>query len=272
MPMQHQYSLTLITHQVQDSIVEQRASDGYINATAMCKAANRKINHYFDNESYKAFIHELSSDAGIPASGLVQSVKGGNPSLQGTWVHPQVAIHLAQWLSPQFSVQVSKWVFDWMSGKGQPATLPYHLQRHMLNYHKVPTGSFSVLQEMTNRLVAPMEAQGYRLPEKLMPDISYGRMLCKYLREAKGIDTDGLPVYIHTFPDGREAEAKLYPVEYLGDFVTLLNEVWFAQKALAYFKKRDPAALAALDRMMLIGSAQPTKKLAANRKTFKKRA
>ena len=37
----HQYSLSLITHQVQNSIVEQRASDGYINATAMCKAAGK---------------------------------------------------------------------------------------------------------------------------------------------------------------------------------------------------------------------------------------
>ena len=68
MPTPHQLNLTLITHKVQDSIVEQRAKDGYINATAMCQAAGKKISHYFENAGYKAFLLELSSDAGIPAS------------------------------------------------------------------------------------------------------------------------------------------------------------------------------------------------------------
>lgn len=271
MPAPHQLSLSLIQHKVQDSIVEQRAKDGYINATAMCQAAGRKISHYYENDSYKSFVAELSADAGIPASELVQSVKGGAPHLQGSWIHPQVAIHLAQWLSPKFAVQVSKWVMDWMSGKGQPAALPFHLQRHMMNFHKIPNGSFSVLQEMTNRLVAPLEAQGYRLPEKLMPDIAHGRMLCKFLRDKKGVNTDDLPVYEHEFPDGRVVEAKLYPIEHLGDFQKLLAEEWFPKHAPKYFKDRDPTALAALDKVMLIGYVKPTPKSAANKKLFWKK-
>ena len=47
---------------------------------------------------------ELSSDIGIPMSGLIQIICGGQPHLQGAWVHPQVAINLAQWLSPKFAV------------------------------------------------------------------------------------------------------------------------------------------------------------------------
>ena len=40
--MQHQYNLPLIQHKVDDgSIIQQRASDGYINATALCKAAGK---------------------------------------------------------------------------------------------------------------------------------------------------------------------------------------------------------------------------------------
>ena len=31
-----------------------------------------------------------------------------------TWVHPQVAINIAQWISPEFDVQVSKWIFELM--------------------------------------------------------------------------------------------------------------------------------------------------------------
>lgn len=185
----HQYSLTFISHQVQNSVVEQRATDGYINATAMCKAAGRKIAKYSENDSTQEFLAALSADVRIPTSELMQTIKGGEPHLQGTWVHPQVAIHLAQWLSPQFAVQVSKWVFDWMSGRVQSAKLPYHLERHLMNQNKIPLGYFSVLQEMTNFLVGPLEAHGYRLPEKCMPDISHAKLLCKLLRDEFKVDT-----------------------------------------------------------------------------------
>ena len=117
----HQLSLTLITHKVQDSIIEQRAQDGYINATAMCAAAGKRIAKYMENDGTQEFLEELAADVRIRTSELVQMIRGGEPQLQGTWVHPQVAIHLAQWLSPKFAVQVSKWVHEWISGKGQPA-------------------------------------------------------------------------------------------------------------------------------------------------------
>lgn len=268
----HQYSLALINHKVENSVIDQRASDGYINATAMCKAANRKISHYLENDSYISFIGALSADAGIPASELVQSIKGGSPALQGTWVHPQVAIHLAQWLSPQFAVQVSKWVFDWMSGKRQSTKLPYHLERHLMNQNKIPLGYFSVLQEMTNFLVGPMEANGYRLPEKCMPDISHAKMLCKLLRDDYGVDTSALHKYSHEFPDGRVVPANLYPVEYLGAFRRLMAEVWMPQHAAAYFKSRDPAALPALDKILLLSQSATLTALPANGSKFRKKA
>ncbi|MDZ7866831.1 KilA-N domain-containing protein [Acidovorax sp.] len=267
----HQFSLSLITHQVQNSVVEQRAIDGYINATAMCKAAGKLFGHYRENDGTKAFLEALELDIGIPISQLIQVLRGSNVA-QGTWIHPQVAIHLAQWLSPQFAVQVSKWVFDWMSGKGPQAKLPYHLERHMLNLHKIPAGYFSALQEMTNFLVGPLEANGYRLPESMMPDISQARMLCKHLREAHGIDTTNLPKYTHTFPDGREVEANLYEVAYLGAFRTLMAEVWLPQKSAEYFKTRDPDALAALDKILLLGSAAPKGQPPANKSRYKRKA
>ena len=268
----HQYSLSLITHQVQNSIVEQRASDGYINATAMCKAAGKQFNEYTSKTTTAAFLQELAAETGISVSELVQVVKGGQPHLQGSWVHPQVAIHLAQWVSAKFAVQVSKWVFDWMSGKGQPAKLPYHLERYMINLHKIPAGDFSILQEMTNFLVGPMEANGYRLPQKLMPDISQAKMLCKHLREALGIDTTTLPKYEHTFPDGRVVHANLYSNEHLALFRKLMAEVWLPVNAGPYFQKVDPNALPALDKILLLGQAPAPKALPANKAKFQKKA
>ena len=111
-----QQHFDLIPHQVQGGIIYQRPKDGYINATAMCQSAGRQFGHYRENKSAKEFLSELAFAIGIPITELVQSVIGGDPLFQGTWVHPQVAIHLGQWVSPAFAVQVSQWVYDWMSG------------------------------------------------------------------------------------------------------------------------------------------------------------
>lgn len=107
--------IAVITREFDGKPVRQRAEDGYFDATAMCKAAGKKWNDYWRNAATKEFIEAMSSEAGIPASDLVQ-VQKGNPTgaiqggSQGTWAHPDVAVHLAQWCSPRFAVQVSKWV------------------------------------------------------------------------------------------------------------------------------------------------------------------
>lgn len=60
----HQYSLPLIQHEVNDSVIEQRYSDGYINATALCKAAGKLFKDYMLNKSTQEFLNELSADTG----------------------------------------------------------------------------------------------------------------------------------------------------------------------------------------------------------------
>ena len=101
-------------------ITFQRQEDGYINATALCKNSNKQIGSYLRNQTTVDFLTELESVMQIRITDLVQIQQGGEPHLQGTWVHPQVAINLAQWLSPKFAVQVSKWVQDWITKKQAP--------------------------------------------------------------------------------------------------------------------------------------------------------
>ncbi len=137
------------------------------------RAAGKQLGHYLANDSTKAFLTELASDIGIPISELIQIVRGGDPSLQGTWVHPDVAVHLGQWLSPKFAVAVSKWVREWLAGGQYGGTqMPYHLERYIANRSKVPYTHFSVLNELTFNLIAPLEQQGYTLPGGL--DIGKG--------------------------------------------------------------------------------------------------
>ncbi|RJS04864.1 KilA-N domain-containing protein [Xanthomonas sp. CFBP 7698] len=251
----HQFNLPLIQRQVNNSLVEQRQLDGYINATSMCQAAGRLFADYRRNGTTEAFLEELSADMGIPISVLIQQVKGGNGP-QGTWVHPNVATHLAQWLSPKFAVAVAKWVHEWMAGRGPSgapkAALPHHIQRYLANRDQVPYTHFSILTEMTLGLIAPLEALGYTLPDNMVPDISEGKMFASWLR-SKGVDTSKVPTYRHIYADGRVVEAKMYPIGYMHEFRIHFNEVWLPTKALTYFRQRDPSALAFLERMLLVG-------------------
>lgn len=238
-----QYELALIPHRVDGELIEQRAIDGYINATAMCRAAGKQFNDYTRLNVSKLYFDELESVTGIPVTELIQSVRGGGPTVQGSWVHPKVAIHLAQWLSPRFAVQVSEWVYDWISGKSPaPSRMPYHLRRYVKNRAGVPAGHFSMLVEMTQMVIAPMEEAGYTLPEKMLPDISTGRMFSGMLRSELRADTDAMPSYLHYFEDGRIVNARAYPDEFLPAFRRFMREKWIPERAADYFATKDPKA------------------------------
>jgi len=245
-----QYELALIPHKVENFLINQRAVDGYINATAMCQAVGKKLGHYLENKTTQDYLAELSRDIGIPISGLVIIIKGGIVDVQGTWVHPEVAIHLGQWCSPKFAVQVSRWVREWSTGKSKPHNIPYHIQRYMANRSEIPHTHFSMLNEMIFALIAPLEAAGYTIPDDMVPDISAGKMFCKWLREEKDIDTDSLPTYRHEFADGRIVYPKLYPNEVLADFRNHFHKVWLPTKAEKYFKERDPKAIEYLPKLL----------------------
>lgn len=249
--------LVLINHEIEQTVIKQRAIDGYVNATAMCKAVGKQFNDYTRIGPTKAFLEELSAETGLPVSQLIQTFKGGDTSTQGSWVHPDVAINLGQWCSPKFAVAVAKWVREWLTGKSKPANLPYHVERYMANRFAVPPTHFSMLNELLFGLVAPLESAGYSIPEDMVPDISTGRMFCKWLRDEKGIDTDALPTYRHEYADGRVVLAKLYPNEVLADFRKHFHEVWLPTKAERYFTDRDPKALGYLQNIQALSAPKP---------------
>jgi hypothetical protein len=86
--------------------------DGYIHATALCKAANKKVNHWLELKETKELRNKLEkSDTGINISQLIEVYKGNSGKyVQGTWIHPDLGIQLAQWCLPNFALQVSKWI------------------------------------------------------------------------------------------------------------------------------------------------------------------
>lgn len=260
-PTQHsagQFQLALVPHTYQGALIQQRAADGYINATAMCRAAGKEWSNYRKNDTAEAFLIALERSLLIRRDLIIQTIMTGGNDMRGTWVHPQVAINLATWLSGDFAVQVSQWVFEWMSGKGAPRPplpLPFHLRRYLANQGNVPVGHFSVLTELTLCLIAPLEALGYRMPEKLWPDISSAKMFTPYMR-ARGVNTATLPKYWHVFEDARQpVQAIAWPEVMLADFRRHFREVWLPKRAAAYFAERDTAALAHLPRLLSLPKA-----------------
>lgn len=246
-----QIALPLVQYELEEEVIHQRVRDGYVNATAMCKAAGRPWGRYWDTTQAKEFAKELSSEIGIPITELIQSVRGGEPSHQGTWVHPQVAINLAQWLSPKFAVRVSKWVADWMSGNIPGGNLPYHLRRYMANMTSVPNGHFSMLNEMTVALIAPLEQMGYVMPDSMIPDISEGRMFSAWLRK-NSHDPDSMPSYPHKYESGKIVSARAYPNTVLHHFRDHFTQVWMPERSITYFGERDMKAVPYLEKLLAL--------------------
>ena len=107
----------LIEHRFDDFIVPQRKPDGYFDATAMCRTVGKQFAEYRRLNTTHEFLTELSLDMRIPVSKLVVSFRGKPVHLQGTWIHPKVAIHLGQWCSPRFAVSVVNWVYGWFNSR-----------------------------------------------------------------------------------------------------------------------------------------------------------
>ena len=92
--------------------------DGYIYATGLCRAAGKKIYHWNrlkETQSLKIKLDKkLNENADIHIGVSVTSLevyKGGNDKYsQGTWIHPDLGLNLAQWCSTNFAAQVSKWL------------------------------------------------------------------------------------------------------------------------------------------------------------------
>lgn len=99
-----EYTLTLNSGDKLEIPIRQ---DGYINATKLCKAGKKKFHDWIRLNTTKELIDSLSLTVGIPAVRLIESSEG---RYGGSWIHPDLAIHLAQWLSPSFAVQVSLWI------------------------------------------------------------------------------------------------------------------------------------------------------------------
>ena len=98
--------------------ISRRTTDGYVNATAVCRANGKQWSKYRESERCQTYLDALAETSEIRMFDLIESRQGHGG---GTWVHPQVAVDLARWISAPFAV----WMDGWFLGElNRQATTP----------------------------------------------------------------------------------------------------------------------------------------------------
>lgn len=233
--------IELVPHTYQGSLIQQRSKDGYINATAMCKAAGKLFADYTRLRSTGDFLTALGGSMGIPINRLVMTVVTGANEVRGSYVHPQVAIHLAQWLSAEFAVKVSEWVYDWMSGKKPEDRVWAQFQdRVSLVYDNVPAGYFCIFREIAGEMAA-LISNGVDFGTRTILDISVGQAWAAHWR-ANNLEAEFGPsaLFPHFYPGyfpqsmSNPQPANCYPEDALPKFRRWMRDVYIPTKMPAY--------------------------------------
>jgi len=99
----------LISRSWNSTPIARRTTDGYVNATAMCKANGKQWSKYRESDRCQTYLDALAETSGIRMFGLIESRQGQGG---GTWVHPQVAVNLPRWISAPFAVWMDGWFLE----------------------------------------------------------------------------------------------------------------------------------------------------------------
>jgi hypothetical protein len=125
----------LVVRTWNDAPICRRDSDGFADATAMCRANGKDLFDYQRLDRTAAYTQALSDSLGIPADQLVVTTTTGPNHLRGTWIHPRLAVDLARWLNPAFAVWMDGWFLEQLEQAQQhQPTIIYAIdpRRHIL--------------------------------------------------------------------------------------------------------------------------------------------
>lgn len=103
------HSSSLVSRSWNNTPIQRRTTDGYVNATAMCKANGKRWSDYRESDRCQRYLDALSELTEIPVVSLYQAIEGRNG---GTFIHPQLAVDLARWISAPFAVWMDAWFLD----------------------------------------------------------------------------------------------------------------------------------------------------------------
>lgn len=128
--------------------IEQRRTDGFINATAMAVAHGKRISDWlrlddtlelfealaFDlgmNSNYDFYRNSTTSRLSVNFPDLVFVKRGAPETGGGTWIHPDLAVPLASWCNKPFAIQVGRWVREWIVAAQSPVSVDEEITQWM---------------------------------------------------------------------------------------------------------------------------------------------
>ncbi|UXE64449.1 MAG: KilA-N domain-containing protein [Woronichinia naegeliana WA131] len=103
-----------IERKIEGIAIYQRETDGYVNATQICKAhleitgERKDTSNWLQTKMAQSAINKLSLVTGIPVTELIEVKQGGK--YQGTWIHPRLAVRFTMWVNDDFSLFVEDWI------------------------------------------------------------------------------------------------------------------------------------------------------------------
>ena len=89
--------------------IEFKVVDGevYANATSMCKSFNKTPKDWLRTAQTQRYISALEQKANMPNE-MVSSIRGGDITEQGTWIHEKLVLRLASWLDVAFELWIDE--------------------------------------------------------------------------------------------------------------------------------------------------------------------
>lgn len=167
-----------------------------VNATEMAKSFGKYPKDFLVNKQTKEFLSSLSAVRGISPTELVKVVQGGDPQMQGTWMHEDVALEFARWLSPAFAIWCNDRIKELLK-YGMTATQPT-LDEMVNNPDLVIRMATQLKQEREEK--ARLEAENKRIIAETAPAVTFTQAVsgsassCLIGELAKLIDQNGYPM------------------------------------------------------------------------------
>jgi hypothetical protein len=91
-----------------NSIINSRKEDMYINAIQLCKAGDKLFNDWYSLDSTKKLITDLKKE--ITNDTPIDIIERNNSIIEEIWIHPRLALNLAFCISPNFILEISNWI------------------------------------------------------------------------------------------------------------------------------------------------------------------
>lgn len=88
--------------------------DGFLNATQMCAAGGKDFGQWFAAS-------KIPVDMAVIEGTDCDALEDQRDEDEDSWIHPVLAVQLAEWIRPGFAMEVARWIYD---ERGTPAKAP----------------------------------------------------------------------------------------------------------------------------------------------------